>query len=218
MDPTPTPAAPTPIEAVALDFARRFAMIVVMLVGVVARRFLRHPRFGSVTIQLGIRLNRFARRITSLMARVAANRLPKPRPPRPGRVRRDTPAQPPAFPPVRFPTSRGWLVQAIGHEAAAATGQLEFLLREPGVPELLAAVPAIGRILRPFAHMLGVQSPALPPLPRKPRAPRRRADPEPPRADPPRPPLPQLPPGHPCAGYRPSANWPRGCMPNHKRA
>ena len=57
---------------------------------------------------------------------------------------------------VALPSGRGWLVRELGYEAAGYGAQLEHLLADPGVQELLARVPAVGRILRPVCRMLGV--------------------------------------------------------------
>jgi hypothetical protein len=198
------PSIPAPAQAFAPDlatgFAHRFGLIVANLVALMAHRFLRHPRFGSITITLANRLNRAVRRFQRLMTLLAANRLPTPRPPRPNRSRADQ-AQAP-----RLPAGRAWLVHAIPYEAAALACQLESLLAEPGVAELLAACPSAGGILRPIAHMLGLRIPALQPKPPRPRAPSSRrtqaaSPPVPARQRPP------LPPNHPCGVYRPSAQW-----------
>ena len=155
-----TAPLPTPLAAFAADFSRRFGLILVALAALVARRLLRQPRLVTLIVPLWNRLNRAARRCERLMARLAAGspsrrrdgsaaagRLPRPR--RPGR----------SFPhPVgaTLPGGRGWLVRALGPEAAAYAAQLESLLAEPAAAELLALTPSAGRILRPIAHMLGV--------------------------------------------------------------
>lgn len=58
---------------------------------------------------------------------------------------------------VRLPCGRGWLVRALGWEAVAYGSQLAALLAEPEMVALLAAVPGVGRVLRPLGRMLGVQ-------------------------------------------------------------
>ena len=141
---------PTPVQASAPDLARRVGLIVAALAALVARRFLRDPHLVSLIVPLWTRLTRTARSFDRLMPRVAANRLPKPRPPRP---QRPTPSTARATP---LPTGHGWLIRALGHEAAAYAGQLDSLLAEPGTADLLAAVPAAARILRPVGRMLGL--------------------------------------------------------------
>ena len=58
---------------------------------------------------------------------------------------------------VRLPSGRGWLVRALGYEAAGYGSQLAALLAEPELQALLLAAPAAGRILRPLCRMLGVE-------------------------------------------------------------
>jgi hypothetical protein len=55
-----------------------------------------------------------------------------------------------------LPTGRGWLVLALGYEAAGYASQLQALLAEPAAARLLAAAPTAGRILRPLARMLAI--------------------------------------------------------------
>jgi hypothetical protein len=185
---------PTPVQALAPDLARRVALIVAGLAALVAHRFLRDPRLVSLIVPLWTRLTRTARRFDHLMARLAANRLPKLRPPR---LRRPKPGTAQATP---LPTGHGWLIRALPQEAAVYAAQLESLLAEPGVADLLAASPAAGRILRPLGRMLGLH--AL--------APKRTRPKRPTEAAPPHAAIPQ-PPSDP--SYRPSAKWPRAHWP-----
>ena len=142
-----TAPLPTPLAAFAADFSRRFGLILAALAALVARRFLCQPRLVTLIVPLWNRLNRAARRCERLMAQLAAGRLPQPR--RPGRSG-------PHPVGATLPGGRGWLVRALGPEAAAYAAQLESLLAEPAAAELLALAPSAGRILRPIAHMLGV--------------------------------------------------------------
>ena len=86
-----------------------------------------------------------------------------------------SPRAPPATSPDRrrgphpaaaaFPRGRFWLIGALGHEAAACATQLEALLAEAEAAQLLAEVPAVGRIIRPLIHLLAIgarQRPARP--------------------------------------------------------
>ena len=163
---------PAPASLLAADLARRVGLILAAVAALVARRFLREPRLVGLIVPLWSRLNRSARRFERLMARIAAGTLPAPR-----RVT----ARPvhPLPPPRRagLPTGRGWLVRALGHEAAGCASQLEHLLAEPGAAGLVAATPAAQRILRPLRHMLGVgpatrRRTARAAPPRRPREPR----------------------------------------------
>ena len=142
MQPAPLPAH---VLAILPDFLRRFGMIVAAVAALVAARLLRHPRYAALIIPLWHRITRAGRRFERLTVRLAAGKLRKPH-----RSGRGGPRA------TALPTGRGWLVAAIGYEAAGCASQLTALLAEPGVVELLALVPAAGRILRPLCRMLGV--------------------------------------------------------------
>ncbi len=158
MQPAPIPAL---VQAFAPDFARRLGIILAALAALIARRFLREPRLAALIVPLWRRLTRAARRFEHLMARLAAGRLPRPH--HSGRSgHRSANA---------FPTGPGWLVAALGPEAAACATQLKALLAEPGAAELLALAPTARRILRPIARMLAVGAFASRPARRPPPAP-----------------------------------------------
>ena len=152
MQPAPIPA---PVQAFAPDFARRLGVILATLGALIARRFLREPRLSALIVPLWTRLRRAARRCERLMVLLAAGRLPKPH--RSGASPSTSPG--PAGPHrsvAALPTGRGWLVAALGPEAAVCATQLEALLAEPATVELLALAPSARRILRPIARMLAV--------------------------------------------------------------
>jgi len=155
---------PAPVQAFAPDFARRLGFILATLAALIARRFLRQPRFAALIVPLWRRLNRAARRFERLMVGLAAGRLPKPRASgapssgSPGRGGLHRSAD-------TLPTGRGWLVAALGHEAAACATQLQALLAEPSAAELLALVPTAQRILRPLTRMLAIGAFAFRPRP-----------------------------------------------------
>jgi hypothetical protein len=150
---------PPPVQAFAPDFARRLGLILATLAALIARRFLREPALASLIVPLWSRLQRAARRFERLMARLAAGTLRKPHHSGPGGPHRSADV---------LPTGRGWLVRALGPEAAACATQLETLLAEPAAAELLALAPTAGRILRPLARMLAIG--AFAPRPRPVRA------------------------------------------------
>ena len=100
VSPAPTP---TPVQALAPDLARRFGIIVVALVALVARHFLRDPRLKSLILPLCAYLNRKARRFDRLMTRLAKNRAPKPRASRAHSHEPNIPR------PAPLPTGRAWL-------------------------------------------------------------------------------------------------------------
>jgi len=128
--------------------ARRFGIILGGLAALVARGLLRQPRYLALIPALWSWLNRTVQRFGRAVAR-------------PGRVRvRVTgPAEVAArvrAARLRLPAGRGWLVRALGYEAVAYGSQLEALLAEPEMAAILAAAPAVGRVLRPLCKMLGV--------------------------------------------------------------
>ena len=57
---------------------------------------------------------------------------------------------------VRLPTRRGWLVEALGYQAAGYASQLAHLLAQPEMRAVLDAAPGFGRVLRPICWMLGI--------------------------------------------------------------
>ncbi len=148
-------AIPAPVQAFAPDFSRRLGVILATLGALIARRFLREPRFAALIVPLWTRLRRAARRCERLMVGLAAGRLPKPHKsnaPSSASSGRAGPHRTVAA----FPTSRGWLVAALGPEAAACALQLEALLAEPTTAGLLALAPSARCLLRPIARMLAV--------------------------------------------------------------
>ena len=88
-----------------------------------------------------------------------------------------TPAPPPKPARLCFSRRPGWL-RAVSIDTAAAGSQLQYLLNDPEMAALLAATPALGRLLRPVCRMLGVVAPGIPAAPKRPRPPRA---PRPPR-------------------------------------
>ena len=147
---TLSPAPPSVMEAVP-ELARRLGLIVAGLAEVVARRFLRDPKFMWVIVPLWHWLHRSARRFARVTLRPAA-----PRRPRAARAGVGPRAR------VRLPQRKAWLVQALGYEAAGYGSQLAYLRAEPDMQAVLAAVPAAGRILRPSCWILCVTAPKLP--------------------------------------------------------
>ena len=135
-----------PVEASALDLARRVGLILAALVALISRRLLCQPRLAALIVPLGARLNRAAQRFERLMARLAAGRLAKPH----ASGRHDGPRSA-----NTIPTGRGWLVVALGSQGAAYAYQLQTLLAEPAAA-LLARAPTVQRIIRPLARMLAI--------------------------------------------------------------
>ena len=124
------------------------------------------------------RVNRLRRHLLALIAKWRAGRLPKPRPPRPGRTSKPNRERP------KFPTGHGWLTRHGGNKQIGAwAGQLYHQFHyDAEFTRFFAEVPQAGRYIRPLCHMLGIELPdALkreppkrkprPPKPRKPRLP-----------------------------------------------
>jgi len=153
----------------------RLGMIVAGIAALVARRFLRDPKFGALVGPLWSWLNRTVQRFGRVRVKPALATARRPRAARP--VVPGEGAQGQVATRVRLPQGRGWLVKALGWEAVAYGSQLQTLLAEPEMVALLAAVPAVGRVLRPLGRMLGVMvGPAvvLAARVRKPRVPKPR--------------------------------------------
>lgn len=144
-----SPTSPPPdLSLESPEMVRRLGMIVTALAALVARRFLRHPKLSGLVGPLWSWLNRRVQRFARAVARpvrVAETAA---------RARHER--KPSAVRGVRLPVGRGWLVRELGWEAAAFRCQLETLLAEPAMVALLAAKPAVGRVLRPLGWMLGV--------------------------------------------------------------
>ena len=135
---------------VAPELVQRLGWIVAGLAAVVARRFLKEPKFFALIIPLWSWLGRCGRRFGRVKMGSVAVRpvLVRAVTPRVTKVRARG---------VRLPSARGWLVRALGYEAAGYGSQLAALLAEPELQALLTTVPAAGRILRPLCRMLGVE-------------------------------------------------------------
>ncbi len=158
------------------DFAQRLAAILAGLAALVARRFLRDPFRAHLILPLWTRISRAARRLNRAFARLAAGLSPRPRAAKP---------HPNAATPRRahpLPVRRGWLVAALGPEAAAYATQIESLLAEPAAAAALARSFTARRTLAPIRRMLGLAAP-------QPRRSRARPQPRPALATtPPKPP------------------------------
>lgn len=128
------------------ELVRRLGLIVAGIVAVVARRFLKDPAFHQVIVPLCGWLNRAVRRFARVRVVAAV-------PGAPGAAVRGERAP---VVRVRLPSRRAWLLRALGWEVAGYGSQLRALLAEPEMAALVAAVPGVGRILRPLCQMLGV--------------------------------------------------------------
>jgi hypothetical protein len=137
--------------------AGRFALIAAGLVALIVRAFLRDPRLAPLILPLCRRITRTARRFSAVMGLLAAGRLPRHAASRRGKTSdRGFSLKKPRERTCPIPTTRGWLVATLHHEAAAYRSQLAHLLAEPAVSDLLDAAPAARRLLRPICRMLGL--------------------------------------------------------------
>jgi hypothetical protein len=128
---------------------------------------------------ISYRMIGLVKRLNAVFVRWRAGTL---RPPRPRAVReRAAPAeraQPAPRAPSVLPRRYGWLkrlLPGIAHTMNAFAP----LLTDPEMQEILAAAPQVGRILRPFCHVLGLELPPELALPRRVRV-RKKKDPLPP--------------------------------------
>ena len=134
----PLPPTTTP------ELARRLGVILAALAGLVAARFLRRPELAGLIVPLWRRLTHVARRFEQ--AAVAVPRRVRVRAARIGERKVG----------VRLPGGQGWLVRVLGYEAAGYGSQLAHFLDDAEMRALIAAVPGVGRVLRPVCWMLGL--------------------------------------------------------------
>ena len=153
------PIIPLSLRDRAPDLALRLGAILLGLAGVVARRFLKDPRLLGLIGPLWRRLTRIAGRFAGAVARPEATRAARPAKTLAARPGREPGATTLAN---RLPGGRGWLVRELGWEAAGYGSQLAHLLAEPEMQALIAAVPGVGRVLRPICRMLGYDLAAVP--------------------------------------------------------
>jgi len=104
------------------------------------------------------RLNRIVVQLERLIARYQAGtlRTAGPRGPVSERVALEAVGRARVAVDVMWPRRFGWLVRAVGWQAAGYGGQLETVLHMPEMVEMLRASPQAIRILRPVCRMLHV--------------------------------------------------------------
>lgn len=166
----------------------RFARILEDLREIVAREGLALRIGGPLILLICRRLRRLGARFAARLARgpvppraIRPRALPTPAEtaPDPGEP---IPASPKPAAPNSLPRRHAWLRLLIpSHWVNGSGGQLQYLLADPEMTALLEADPALGRVLRPLCHILGVRLPPSLQLPRT-----KRARPARPRAPKPR--------------------------------
>jgi hypothetical protein len=130
-------------------FANRIALI---LAGLIGRVVARSEALGAHAHPLLLRLSRALARLQNVMGHLAQGH-PVPA----ARSRKGVPGGP--RPAHRLPSHRGWLLEALGAEAAEYRERLEHLLAKPDVALLIQAAPNMLRHLRPLCRMLGLPDP-----------------------------------------------------------
>jgi hypothetical protein len=178
---------PTPsdtLRAAAPDLARRLGLTLGGLCTAIGLGLRGFDAAGKALAELAWKhVFRARHRLDALLARVAAGWLPRPRAARivgrgaagtaPSAPDPEAPPRPHVGPPAlgRLPRGRGCVVRVVGYQAAGYASQLEHLLADPAMAELVANVPAVGRMLRPLCRALGISPPVLgfppPPPPRQ---------------------------------------------------
>jgi hypothetical protein len=135
---------------------------------------------STLMLMIWQRITRLSHRFTRILARGPARPTSRPN--------RRAPATQPVKPPAdyRLPAGFAWLRKTIPGPisgTAFARAELEHLLTDPAMTALLESNPALGRILRPLCHALGIKRPpslALPPPTPSPKRPKPPKPPEPP--------------------------------------
>ena len=157
-----TTASPAPTCFASLG--QTLAAILLAFRNAVAARGGRDPSVTPLIVLLHTRINRLAKRLSALLAHLAAGTLPAQRPasPRPARAPRERAASPPA---ARLPHGHFWLFRLMPGTAATFASQVAHQLAQPEVAALLAQAPQAGRILRPLCRLLGVWPEGLLALP-----------------------------------------------------
>ena len=160
-------AHPTAPALDAPEIARRFALAIAGLIGVMGAVFNPHPNPPVPGQLLRGYFLRTSNRFSRLIARLAAGIAP--RKPAPRAKREPTERKSPR---LRLPRKKMWLRALLGWRAGGYATQIEHLLNQPETAALVANSPQAQRLLRPLCRMLGIAATCVPPLPPRPRKPR----------------------------------------------
>jgi hypothetical protein len=134
------------------------------------RRGLRHVHHGEITqriMGLWKRLHAVLRRWEAGTLRAAgrAGVAATPHPDAPPQGGREQTRTPPAW--SVLPRRFGWLWALLTPPAQGCVVAFQFMLEEPQMQAVMAAAPQVGRIIRPFCHLLGIETPAALVLPKR---------------------------------------------------
>ena len=152
------PMSSSPPQALSAPAAELLAAELLALVGAVmenlktliATRFLRIPHLYPLITPLWKRLNRIHRRLKRALELGTT-------PPRPHASRAGQPPRKRATTTPALPQTFGWLIWALGWQAAGYAGHLEHIFRRPEIRALVAACPRAQRVLRPITSMLALK-------------------------------------------------------------
>jgi len=141
---------PSKLQADLPGLAAQLAAILVPLAAAIAAGFLRRPALVGLIPLLWRRLTHVARRFAAVRGVAERPRQPVLR----RAVVLEHKTAPVAGP--RLPGRRGWVVEALGYQAANYASQLAHLLATPEMRAAIDAAPGFGRVLRPVCWMLGI--------------------------------------------------------------
>lgn len=147
--------------------AERFTSLIDAFRKTMGHHVVRHDLYGPLLLLLYGRVQRMAQRLARLYERWKTGTLPKPRPSRAGQPRTRKPL-PEGH--LREPRRFAWALKLTGMPCALAHSRFRLLLNEQEMKDFLRDCPQAGRLLRPFAHMVGMRldefeaTPLRPPL------------------------------------------------------
>lgn len=133
---------------------------------VLMRRYAGCVVMGVVGVQLSVRIQRWRNRVLGMIRRIEDGTFREWAGQRAAMAREMDPATRQRLAGVSrlwkgIPRGFGWLLPLLPSEAAVRAGFLEAALRDAEMRAHLAACPRLGRMLRPFCRMLGVDSALL---------------------------------------------------------
>ena len=147
------PSPPQALSAPAAELLALVGAVMENLKTLIATRFLRIPHLYPLITPLWKRLNRIHRRLKRALELGTT-------PPRPHASRAGQPPRKRATTTPALPQTFGWLIWALGWQAAGYAGHLEHIFRRPEIRALVAACPRAQRVLRPITNMLALKIPA----------------------------------------------------------